>query len=281
MESKRGRQSCGVFELSYRRIGRPRCCECVGPDHIYFACLVISGSAGSFFPGWVVRSLSIRAFTPGFVVMSPSLAALLSRAFCSAVVSGEDPRERPVVRRGTHRVHGGRDRAALRRTARGRRGEGRTTRRKPCLHHRRATARSPPQHPPFFLAHRPGRRARLRLSGHGVRPALLPPRAALPHCPGCVERAGVRVAVPAVERGPSAAAAGACVPLRKCGRCRRTLTVPESVESGFGPVHQSHRGRRAMKALRRLIRAVFAESLADLGVLLRSLDQKPKPRTKR
>ena len=34
-----------------------------------------------------------------------------------------------------------------------------------------------------------------------------------------------------------------------------------------------------MKALRRLIRALFAESLADLGALLRSLDQ--KPRTKR
>ena len=31
-----------------------------------------------------------------------------------------------------------------------------------------------------------------------------------------------------------------------------------------------------MKALRRLIRAVFAEWLADLGAFLRSLDQKPK-----
>ena len=31
-----------------------------------------------------------------------------------------------------------------------------------------------------------------------------------------------------------------------------------------------------MRTLRRLIRAVFAESLADLGALLRSLDQKPK-----
>ena len=31
-----------------------------------------------------------------------------------------------------------------------------------------------------------------------------------------------------------------------------------------------------MRALRRLMRAVFAESLADLGALLRSLDQKPK-----
>ena len=36
-----------------------------------------------------------------------------------------------------------------------------------------------------------------------------------------------------------------------------------------------------MKALRRWMHALFAESLADLGVLLRSLDQKPKPRTKR
>ena len=36
-----------------------------------------------------------------------------------------------------------------------------------------------------------------------------------------------------------------------------------------------------MRALRRLMRAVFAEWLADLGALLRSLDQKPKPRTKR
>jgi len=31
-----------------------------------------------------------------------------------------------------------------------------------------------------------------------------------------------------------------------------------------------------MKTLRRLMRALFAESLAELGVLLRSLDQKPK-----
>jgi hypothetical protein len=29
------------------------------------------------------------------------------------------------------------------------------------------------------------------------------------------------------------------------------------------------------------MRAIFAESLAELGVFLRSLDQKPKPRTKR
>ena len=36
-----------------------------------------------------------------------------------------------------------------------------------------------------------------------------------------------------------------------------------------------------MRTLRRLIRAVFAESLADLVAFLRSLDQKPKPRTKR
>ena len=36
-----------------------------------------------------------------------------------------------------------------------------------------------------------------------------------------------------------------------------------------------------MKALRRLMRAAFAEWLADLGALLRSLDQKPKPRIKR
>ena len=36
-----------------------------------------------------------------------------------------------------------------------------------------------------------------------------------------------------------------------------------------------------MKTLRRLMRALFAESLADLGALLRSLDQKPKPKTKR
>jgi len=36
-----------------------------------------------------------------------------------------------------------------------------------------------------------------------------------------------------------------------------------------------------MKALRRLMRAVLAEWLADLGALLRSLDQKPKPKHKR
>ena len=36
-----------------------------------------------------------------------------------------------------------------------------------------------------------------------------------------------------------------------------------------------------MKALRWLMRALFAESLAELGAFLRSLDQKPKPRTKR
>ena len=36
-----------------------------------------------------------------------------------------------------------------------------------------------------------------------------------------------------------------------------------------------------MKALRRLMRAVFAEWLADLGAFLRSLDQKPKPKNKR
>ena len=31
-----------------------------------------------------------------------------------------------------------------------------------------------------------------------------------------------------------------------------------------------------MKALRRWMHALFAESLADLGAFLRSLDQKPK-----
>ena len=36
-----------------------------------------------------------------------------------------------------------------------------------------------------------------------------------------------------------------------------------------------------MKALRRLMRAVLAEWLADLGALLRSLDQKPKPKNRR
>ena len=36
-----------------------------------------------------------------------------------------------------------------------------------------------------------------------------------------------------------------------------------------------------MKALRRLMRAVFAEWLADLGAFLRNLDQKPKPKHRR
>ena len=36
-----------------------------------------------------------------------------------------------------------------------------------------------------------------------------------------------------------------------------------------------------MRPLRRLMRALFAESLADLGVFLRSLDQKPNPKHKR
>jgi len=36
-----------------------------------------------------------------------------------------------------------------------------------------------------------------------------------------------------------------------------------------------------MRTLRRLMRAVFAEWLADLGALLRSLDQKPTPKHKR
>ena len=36
-----------------------------------------------------------------------------------------------------------------------------------------------------------------------------------------------------------------------------------------------------MNALRRLMRAVLAEWLADLGELIRSLDQKPKPKNKR
>ena len=36
-----------------------------------------------------------------------------------------------------------------------------------------------------------------------------------------------------------------------------------------------------MKTLRRWMRALFAESFAELGVFLRSLDQKAKPRTKR
>lgn len=36
-----------------------------------------------------------------------------------------------------------------------------------------------------------------------------------------------------------------------------------------------------MRALRRWIHTLFAEVLAELGALLRSLDQKPKPKTKR
>ncbi len=36
-----------------------------------------------------------------------------------------------------------------------------------------------------------------------------------------------------------------------------------------------------MKTLRRWMNAFFAQVFADLGGLLRSLDQKPKPRTKR
>ena len=36
-----------------------------------------------------------------------------------------------------------------------------------------------------------------------------------------------------------------------------------------------------MNALRRWMHALFAQVFADLGGLLRSLDQKPKPRTKR
>ena len=36
-----------------------------------------------------------------------------------------------------------------------------------------------------------------------------------------------------------------------------------------------------MNALRRLMHALFAQVFADLGVLLRSLEEKPKPRTKR
>ena len=36
-----------------------------------------------------------------------------------------------------------------------------------------------------------------------------------------------------------------------------------------------------MKALRQLMRAVFAEWLADLGAVLRSLKPKPKPKHKR
>lgn len=36
-----------------------------------------------------------------------------------------------------------------------------------------------------------------------------------------------------------------------------------------------------MNALRRWLHALFTQVFADLGVLLRSLDQKQKPRTKR
>ncbi len=36
-----------------------------------------------------------------------------------------------------------------------------------------------------------------------------------------------------------------------------------------------------MKTLRRWLRALFAESLAELGEFVRNLDQKPKPKTKR
>ena len=36
-----------------------------------------------------------------------------------------------------------------------------------------------------------------------------------------------------------------------------------------------------MRTLRQLMRTYFAEVLADLGALLRSLDQKPKPKRKR
>ena len=36
-----------------------------------------------------------------------------------------------------------------------------------------------------------------------------------------------------------------------------------------------------MRTLRTLMRAVFAEWLADLGALLRSLNQKPNRKTKR
>ena len=36
-----------------------------------------------------------------------------------------------------------------------------------------------------------------------------------------------------------------------------------------------------MKALRRLMRAAFAEWLADLGAFTRSLDQKPKTKNNR
>ena len=36
-----------------------------------------------------------------------------------------------------------------------------------------------------------------------------------------------------------------------------------------------------MNALRRWLHALFTQVFADLGVLLRSLEEKPKPRTKR
>ena len=36
-----------------------------------------------------------------------------------------------------------------------------------------------------------------------------------------------------------------------------------------------------MRTLRRWMHTLFAEALAEIGALLRSLDQKPKPRTKR
>jgi hypothetical protein len=36
-----------------------------------------------------------------------------------------------------------------------------------------------------------------------------------------------------------------------------------------------------MRTLRRWMHTLFAEVLAELGALLRSLDQKPKPKTKR
>ena len=36
-----------------------------------------------------------------------------------------------------------------------------------------------------------------------------------------------------------------------------------------------------MRTLRRLMHTLFTEVLADLGALLRSLDQKPNPKTKR
>jgi len=38
---------------------------------------------------------------------------------------------------------------------------------------------------------------------------------------------------------------------------------------------------KALRQFRRLVRAILAEWLADLGALLRSLDQKPKPKHKR